>query len=164
MSLVYKLLEKFNFPGMNVLQFAFGEEKRENPYLPFNHKPHSIVYTGTHDNNTTKGWFKGADKAAKKHLRKYTGHDITKANAHEVMHKLALQSVAKIAVVPMQDILGLGKKGLMNIPGSTKGNWSWRLKPGQLPVDRVKKLKSQNKLYGRYFSEKKKDQIENSKG
>lgn len=146
---VYNLISKYNFPGMNVLQFAFGEEKRENPYLPFNHRPHSIVYTGTHDNNTTKGWFKETDKTTKKHLRQYTGEHVTKKDAHKVLHKLALASVAKLAVVPLQDILGLGKKGLMNIPGSTQGNWSWRLKPEQLPQGKTKKLKKLNKIYGR---------------
>lgn len=147
---VYKLMAKYEFPGMNVLQFAFGGDKKDNPYLPFNHLPQSIVYTGTHDNNTTKAWFKAADKSAKKHLRKYTGEHVTKKDAHKILHEMAWASVAKIAIVPLQDILGLGKKGLMNIPGSTKGNWSWRLKPEQLPgKKKAKKLKKLNKIYGR---------------
>ncbi|HSI69824.1 MAG TPA: 4-alpha-glucanotransferase [Gillisia sp.] len=153
---VYKLLEKFNFPGMKVLHFAFGEEKRDNPYLPFNHTPHSIVYTGTHDNNTSKGWYNEADKEAREHLAKISGNKVTTENAHEVLHKLALGSVSKLAIVPMQDILGLGKEGLMNIPGSIKGNWTWRMEEGKLKPNLIKKLRELNELYGRKEIPKKK--------
>lgn len=146
---VYKLLRKFDFPGMRVLQFAFGEERTNNPYLPFNHVPHSIVYTGTHDNNTSLGWFAQADKTSKKHFKEYAGINVTGKNAHTVLHKMALQSVARLAIVPMQDILGLGKEGIMNIPGSTKGNWTWRMTYGEIPVNLAEELKSLNELYGR---------------
>lgn len=146
---VYQLLEKFNFPGMKVLQFAFGEEKVTNPYLPFNYLPHTVVYTGTHDNNTTKGWFAGADKSTKQHLKDYTGKNISPQNVHKVLHILALQSVAKIAIIPMQDIIGLGAEALMNIPGSMKGNWTWRMKYDQIPTKKAMELKGLNALYGR---------------
>ncbi len=153
---VYRLLEKFNFPGMKVLHFAFGEEKKENPYLPFNHNSHSIVYTGTHDNNTSKGWFKEIDKEAREHLENFTGKKITAENVNEVLQRLALSSVSKLAVIPMQDILGLGKEGLMNIPGSTEGNWTWRMEEGKLKPVLIKKLKELNELYGRKEIPKKK--------
>lgn len=146
---VYKLLKKFDFPGMKVLQFAFGEEKKENPYLPFNHTPHSIVYTGTHDNNTSKGWYKEIDKNARDHLERFAGTNVTGENVNEILHRMALSSVSKLAIIPMQDILGLGKEGLMNIPGSTKGNWTWRMEKGKLKAGLSKKLRELNELYGR---------------
>lgn len=150
---VYQLLENFNFPGMNVLHFAFGEEKASNPYLPFNHKRHSIVYTGTHDNNTTKGWFGSADKIAKDHLKKYSGTTVTSRNVHKILHKMALRSVAKLAIIPLQDIIGLGGEAIMNIPGSTKGNWTWRVNYEEIPINAADELKALNELYGRAIPE-----------
>lgn len=148
---VYELLEKFDFPGMKVLQFAFGDDYNENPYLPYNHVPHSIVYTGTHDNNTTTGWFKNVEKAVKDHLREFTGINVTEKNVHLVLQRLALQSVSNLAILPLQDILGLGEEALMNIPGSTEGNWSWRVKASQMPdPGTTEELLRLNKLFGRY--------------
>ena len=147
---VYDLLERFNFPRMKVLQFAFGDHYRENPYLPFNHLPNDVVYTGTHDNNTTIGWFQNAEKEEKEHLKEYTGMNVTNANAHKVLHRLALQSVCNLAIVPLQDIIGLGEEALMNIPGSTEGNWTWRVKKEDLPDESgIEDLYHLNKLYGR---------------
>ncbi|MDT0650937.1 4-alpha-glucanotransferase [Autumnicola edwardsiae] len=147
---VYDLLEKFNFPGMNVLQFAFGEEKAENPYLPFNHKSHSIAYTGTHDNNTTRGWFKAADKVTRRHLQKYADKRVTERNVHEILHRIVLRSVAKIAIFPLQDIIGLGEEAIMNTPGSIEGNWTWRVKEDEIPVEAAKDLREQNVIFGRF--------------
>ena len=150
---VYKLLDRFNFPGMKVLHFAFGEEKRENPYLPFNHIPNGIVYTGTHDNNTSRGWFKNENKVSKHHLQEYSGQKVDSKNVHKVLHRIALNSVAKLAIVPLQDLIGLGEEAIMNIPGSTTGNWTWRATPDQIPVDRAEEFKALNKLYGRIKEE-----------
>ena len=146
---VYKLMARFNFPGMNVLLFAFGDDKAKNPYLPFNHIPNSIVYTGTHDNNTSRGWFQNADLAARQHLKEYTGKKITSKNVHTILHRMALASVSKIAIIPMQDILGLGSEALMNIPGSLHDNWKWRLTYNQLTSRKAAELKNLNVLFGR---------------
>lgn len=147
---VYDLLEKFNFPRMKVLQFAFGDHYKENPYLPFNHLPNDVVYTGTHDNNTSVGWFLKAEKGEKEHLKEYLGMNITTSNVHKALHRLALQSVCNLAIVPLQDILGLGEEAIMNIPGSTEGNWTWRVKKEELPNESgIQELYYLNKLYGR---------------
>ncbi|MEG9326807.1 4-alpha-glucanotransferase [Salinimicrobium catena] len=151
---VYDLLEKFNFPRMKVLQFAFGDHYRENPYLPFNHLPNDVVYTGTHDNNTSIGWFSNAGKEEKEHLKEYTGMKVTPKNAHKVLYRLALQSVCDLAIAPFQDIIGLGEEALMNIPGSTEGNWTWRVKKEELPKDsEIEEVFKLNELYGRVVQE-----------
>lgn len=146
---VYELIEKFNFPGMNVLQFAFGGEKGTNPYLPFNHKHNSLVYTGTHDNNTTLGWFESLDSNTTLHLMEYFDTVLTSENINNVMHRAALNSVARIAILPMQDILGLDSRAVMNIPGSTKGHWGWRMNYEQASAAKAVELKALNELYGR---------------
>ncbi len=146
---VYRLLERFKFPGMKVLHFAFGEEKVENPYLPFNHQPNNIVYTGTHDNNTTRGWFKNENKEAKFHLKEYSGVKVTTRNVHQVLHRISLNSVAHLSITPLQDIIGIGEEGIMNIPGSTTGNWTWRVTSDQIPTERARELKELNRLFGR---------------
>lgn len=146
---VYDLLEKFRFPGMKVLQFSFGDTNRRNPYIPYNHDFNSIVYTGTHDNNTTRGWYRESDKELREHLNKYTGVKVTEKDVHEILHRMALQSVAAVAIVPMQDLLGLGEEAIMNIPGSTKGNWTWRLKSKDIPKGKAEELYEENELFGR---------------
>lgn len=147
---VYDLLEKFKFPRMKVLQFAFGDHYKENPYLPFNHLPNDVVYTGTHDNNTSIGWFLNAEKEEKEHLKDYTGLNITASNVHKVLHRLALQSVCNLAIVPLQDIIGLGEEAIMNIPGSTEGNWTWRVRKEALPdKSGMEELLYLNTLFGR---------------
>lgn len=146
---VYDLIGKFNFPGMNVLQFAFGGDKTTNPYLPFNHQKNSLVYTGTHDNNTTLGWFESLDVNSSLHLNEYFGIAISSENINEVMHRAALNSVAKIAIIPMQDILHLDAQAMMNIPGSSKGHWSWRMTYDEISVTRAVELKALNEIFGR---------------
>lgn len=147
---VYDLLAKFDFPGMKVLQFAFGEHYSENPYLPFNHLPNNVVYTGTHDNDTSRGWFKSTSKEVKLHLKEYTGIFVSDKNIHKVFHRMALKSVANLAVIPMQDIVGLGGEAIMNVPGSMEGNWTWRLKRSEMPDEkRIKELFHLNVIYGR---------------
>ncbi len=146
---VYNLIDKFKFPGMNVLQFAFGDDKATNPYLPFNHKANSLVYTGTHDNNTTLGWFESLDSNTSLHLKEYFNIELTSESINNIMHRAVLNSVAKIAILPMQDILDLDSSAVMNIPGSTKGHWSWRMTYEQISVARAVELKALNELYGR---------------
>lgn len=147
---VYELLRKFDFPGMKVLQFAFDENIGKNAYIPHHHTPHSVVFSGTHDNNTSLGWFNSLDKEGVDRLSSYVGIKVTKANAHLVLHRLALMSVSAVAIVPMQDILGLDEKAIMNRPGTSKGNWTWKMSEGQLPLEKAGELKYMNQMYGRW--------------
>ncbi|MDX5481481.1 MAG: 4-alpha-glucanotransferase [Hymenobacteraceae bacterium] len=147
---VRDLMHQFDLPGMLVLLFAFGEDLPQSIYAPHNHQQSRIVYTGTHDNNTVQGWYEqdaGADD--KKRLRKYSNHHISKDNVHSVMTWLAYMSVAQLAVVPMQDILGLGAEHIMNKPSTGNGNWEWRLEPDQFTQQHVKDLKELAERYGR---------------
>lgn len=146
---VYDLLEEYHFPGMKVLQFAFGDTNRRNPYLPFNHNFNSIVYTGTHDNNTTLGWYNESGEEVKEHLKNYLGFKISAENVYEVLHRVALQSTCAVAIVPLQDITGLGGEAKMNIPGSNHGNWSWRATSEDIPEEKRQDLYELNELFGR---------------
>lgn len=146
---VYDLMEAYRFPGMKVLQFAFGDTNRENPYLPYNHVFNSIVYTGTHDNNTTRGWFHESGKGPRQHLEKYLGLKVSEENVHKVLHRVALQSTSAVAIVPLQDITGLGGEAKMNIPGSNSGNWSWRATAEDIPEEKAGELFALNELFGR---------------
>ena len=114
-----------------------------------------MVYSGTHDNNTSVGWFKSTGKVEKKHLQDYTGQKVTAKNVHKILHRIALDSVSKLAVVPLQDIIGLGEEGIMNTPGTTKNNWSWRVTSEEFPKDRAQELREMNILFGRYQQPKK---------
>ncbi|CAM4125553.1 4-alpha-glucanotransferase/malto-oligosyltrehalose synthase,TIGR02401 [Pedobacter westerhofensis] len=147
---VYDLRDEFGLPGMKVLQFAFGEDIGLTDHIPHNFKSDNfVVYTGTHDNNTTRGWYEtDAAEVERKNLNKYTGARVGANDVHKVLSRLAYASVARIAVLPMQDILGLDGKSRMNIPASVKANWKWRLKelPGK---DVAKKLSSWVRIYGR---------------
>ena len=109
-------------PGMRILQFAFGQEKN-NPYLPHCYDKNTIVYTGTHDNDTTNGWYQAATEQEKDHYRRYLNVD--GSNAAWDFIRLALSSPADTAILPLQDVLSLGTEHRMNIPGTTKGNWSF---------------------------------------
>lgn len=143
---VRQLLKHSGYPGMKVLQFAFGSGAA-NEYLPHNHIPHSVVYTGTHDNTTTADWFQTEPKAAA-HARAYLG--IHKGD-NEVLAlvKAAEASCAELCVLPVCDLLELGRKGRINEPGTTFGNWSWRLTEGQLTEAHAKKLRAMCEMYGR---------------
>ncbi|WP_242927247.1 4-alpha-glucanotransferase [Pontibacter vulgaris] len=148
---VRELIHAFNLPGMVVLLFAFesNDIAFESSFLPHNHVKNSVVYTGTHDNSTTCAWFQNATPATKQIFSDYTNQKITKNNAHEVMLRLAYASVSQLAIVPMQDVLGLGAEATFNKPSTIDGNWEWRLKPGQFTKAHAKKLYKLVKLYGR---------------
>lgn len=123
---------KYHLPGMKILQFAFSGEP-ENPYLPEHIVPESVVYTGTHDNDTTLGWFENMDEQQRAHLLQYLGvEEISGSELVQKMMALALQSAAYLAVIPMQDILHLDARHRMNIPGTASGNWHWRFSWQQL--------------------------------
>lgn len=130
---VYKLRDKFALPGMKVLQFAFDENMAQSDHIPHNFNANFYAYTGTHDNNTTLGWFRSSkDGEMKALIEKYVGYEVNEENICEVMARLTFSSVAKVAILPMQDVLKLDETTIMNIPGSNENNWSWRLKPGQV--------------------------------
>jgi malto-oligosyltrehalose synthase/4-alpha-glucanotransferase len=151
MDPVYKLRDEVGLPGMKVLQFAFGGYDPESVDAPHNYKTNCVVYTGTHDNNTTHGWYReDISKKDRKHLEEYTGVKIKEKNVHEVLIRMAYASTSKIAIVPMQDILALDEKSRMNKPGSTDNNWLWRLDPDQLKGYSEKQLAHWTVLYNRF--------------
>lgn len=146
---VYELRDAVNLPGMNVFQFAFADDWPQSPYLPHNHVPHSLVYTGTHDNDTTLGWFRSTEPAERKNISAYLRHKANSTNIVESFCRLAYMSVSKLAILPMQDLLGLGSEARMNKPATPDANWIWRLKEGQLDTKLEKKLIRWMHMYGR---------------
>ena len=147
---VIEVIRRFGFPGMKVLLFAFGEDNISHPYLPHNHEKNCVVYTGTHDNNTVKGWFENEATAnEKKRLFKYLGRKVPIEELHWELIRLAMMSISDLAIIPMQDILGLGKKARMNRPATMKGNWKWRLLPEQLTPAIAKRLREMTEIYER---------------
>lgn len=143
---VFALREKFEFPGMKVLQFAFNSGP-ENAFLPHRYKNNCVVYTGTHDNDTTRGWFDKASEHERDFARRYC-----KTDGREIqwdLIKLAFSSIANIAIIPFQDIMGLGSEGRMNYPGTIEKNWEWRFtwdQVGPTPSERLYELAA---MYGR---------------
>ena len=148
---VHDLRDRWGFPGMRVLQFAFGDQSLENPHKPHNFIRNCIVYTGTHDNETTAGWFhQRTGEPARSEIDmalRYMGRN--KSDAVWDLIRLALSSVADIAILPMQDVLGLGTEARMNIPSTVENNWRWRMSENQLNAELAGKLREMNILYGR---------------
>jgi len=134
---VEALRDEFELPGMKILQFAFGGGP-DNPYLPDNYDKNCVVYTGTHDNDTTLGWLQGISDDEKNHICNYLGNPAMPL--HCALIHAALASVANIAVIPMQDILELGSEHRMNTPGTTEGNWKWRFQWSQLSHERANRF------------------------
>ena len=143
---VTALREKYAMPGMKILQFAFGSDA-SNPYLPHKHCQDSVVYTGTHDNNTTLGWYEELDMYTKAHIKAYFGD--SDEEIPWLLNRAALQSVAELAVLPMQDILALDGEHRMNVPGTVAGNWQWHFSWDMVTDTYKKRLHELNKLYGR---------------
>lgn len=148
---VYDLRDQFKLPGMKVVQFGFGKNMPESEHNPLNINHNSIVYTGTHDNNTIKGWFKQElDKETLKRIRKFQGVKLNGRNVHLEMIRIAYATQAKLVIVPMQDWLGLDEKSRMNFPSTTSGNWKWKL-PELPEVDHLeKKIIDFGKTFGRF--------------
>jgi len=147
---VGEVMKHFGFPGMKVLLFAFGNDNPYNPYLPHMYEKNCVVYTGTHDNNTVKGWFeKEAKEDEKLRFFKYIGKEVSVNEVNWEFIKLAMSSISDISIIPLQDILGLGEEGRMNIPGTIKDNWRFRFSENAL-IDSVKeKLSNLTQMYGR---------------
>ena len=148
---VHKLRDRWGFPGMRVLQFAFGDRSLENPHKPFTFIKNCVVYTGTHDNDTSRGWFSDAKMSPtheeKEFALRYMGSN-GQAPEWDFI-RLALSSVADIAVIPMQDILSLGSEARMNLPATVENNWRWRMTDDQLKPELSARLRQMNSDYGR---------------
>ncbi|UCD20478.1 MAG: 4-alpha-glucanotransferase [candidate division WOR-3 bacterium] len=147
---VREVMWRHNIPGMKVMLFAFGDGGSANPYLVHNHVRNCVVYTGTHDNNTVRGWFMNeASKAEKQRLFAYLGRRVSAQVVHEEVIRLAMSSVADTTIIPMQDILGLGSSARMNCPAGQRDNWQWRLLPGHLRPSVAEWLARTTVTYGR---------------
>jgi 4-alpha-glucanotransferase len=143
---VTALRDRFGLPGMCVLQFAF-DGGPDNPYLPHNHVANSVVYTGTHDNDTTLAWYEQLSGTQQQAVLDYLGHPAEAMPAP--LLRAALASVARLAMVPMQDVLELGPGHRMNLPGTTESNWRWRFDWSQLKPGVTERLHQLIRLYGR---------------
>ena len=139
---VRRLRAQLDFPGMVVLQFAVGGDP-DSPHLPRNHVEQSVVYTGTHDNDTAAGWWAGLSDAD----RAWTG--LSGGDPSWELLEVAWASVAALAIAPVQDVLGLGSEGRMNTPGTEEGNWQWRFDPDALTAEHAARLRALTKRTGR---------------
>jgi 4-alpha-glucanotransferase len=147
---VRELIHKHQLPGMKVLLFAFDGESGSHPYSLHNHMPNSVVYTGTHDNNTVRGWYE--DEATPEQIQRlsdYLGGAPSNSQIHWDVIRLAMMSVSKLVVIPVQDILGLDGGARMNRPAVASGNWEWRLNPGQATSEVAEELARLTEIYGR---------------
>jgi len=155
---VEALRHRFGFPGMSVLQFAFGTDPQAPTFRPHNYPREVVAYTGTHDNDTTVGWWQtqGAGDSTRSPADVERERDFTKAylnsdgrEIHWAFIRAVMASVADTVIVPLQDVLGLGNEARMNLPGSTKGNWHWRCRPNALTPQIRDRLKQLTLLYDR---------------
>jgi 4-alpha-glucanotransferase len=152
------LREQLGFPGMRILQMAFGNDPKAPTYRPHNHIQHCVIYTATHDHNTTVGWFTAAPgsqttqapkevETEREYVLQYVGTDGTEI--HWDMIRLALGSVACMAIFPLQDVLGLGTQARMNLPGTLRGNWEWRFTKEMLIPSIQERLRELTRIYDR---------------
>jgi 4-alpha-glucanotransferase len=143
---VTQLRHAFSLPGMRVLQFGFDGDPA-NPHLPHQHEVDSVVYTGTHDNDTTHGWYEGLTPFARDLVRRYLGR--SDGEVVDALRRSALASVGRLAVLPAQDLLHLGTSARLNRPGTISGNWSWRLPQEALTSALAMRYRDLNQLYNR---------------
>ncbi len=147
---VREVMDMFGFPGMKVLLFAFGEDVAVNPYAPHNHVKNCVIYTGTHDNNTIRGWFRmELSPEDRERLSAYVGRRVTERTVNQELIRLAMMSVADMVIIPMQDFLGLGEWARMNLPARKDGNWQWRLELERLTSSLAKEISEIVMIYGR---------------
>jgi 4-alpha-glucanotransferase len=154
---VEALRERFGWPGMAILQFAFGADEHANEFLPHNHARRLVVYTGSHDNDTAVGWWRGGvgdttRKPAEVERERAFARDYLGTDGEEIhwdLIRAAFASVAETAIVPLQDVLGLGSEARMNVPARASGNWRWRYRREQLTPALRKRLRRLTEIYGR---------------
>jgi 4-alpha-glucanotransferase len=147
---VREVIHRYGFPNMQVLLFAFGEDFPHGTFLPHRHPRNSVVYTGTHDNNTVRGWFEEeADARTRRHLFRYLGRDVAPAALSGELIRLAMLSPADTALFPLQDVLGLGSQARMNRPARRRGNWQWRFAAEVLDDAVADRLRDLTETYGR---------------
>jgi 4-alpha-glucanotransferase len=156
---VEALRRRFRLPGMAVLQFAFGNDPQARSFQPHNYEPDTVAYTGTHDNDTVLGWWRGGAgvsvrgeedvRREKAFAQDYLRVDPSEPEMNWVMIRTLLASVADTAVVPLQDVLGLGSEARMNTPATTSGNWRWRFREGDLDEAHAERLGRIAEIYGR---------------
>lgn len=154
-SEVEALRDQWGFPGMKILQFAF-DGSPNNPYLPHNHLKNSVVYTGTHDNDTTCGWLASLDEGTLAYVCEYLGYSFDSPLVQDPatdllwpLIRVTMVSTARLAILPLQDLLGLGSEARMNVPGDAGENWRWRFEWSQVPEDLAARLEHLVRLYGR---------------
>ena len=147
---VIRLVKRSGYPGMKVLQFAF-DAREDSDYLPHNYDYNSVVYTGTHDNDTTVGWFASIKPADRKMALRYLGRDGFSSDRDLALSfiRLAMGSVSKLCIIPMQDWLALDSRARINTPSTLGGNWVWRMKPGAFTKKLAKQMRDLTKLYAR---------------
>ncbi|MHB8120917.1 MAG: 4-alpha-glucanotransferase [Desulfuromonadaceae bacterium] len=143
---VVALRDRYDFPGMKIVQFAFDSGPM-NPYLPHNHQNKSVVYTGTHDNDTTVGWYDSLSDAQRSRVDGYVGG--RGDDTIECILRVVLMSVADTAIVPLQDLFRLGSEARMNVPGAAFGNWGWRFTWDMVAQDLAAHVRAQLECYGR---------------
>jgi 4-alpha-glucanotransferase len=146
---VSSLRDQFHIPGTRVLQFAF-DGSRDNPHLPDHYAANTVVYTGTHDNPTTRGWYEDLPEAQRRTLWSYLKRPGGRSeDVAPALVQLAWSSLAALAVVPLQDLLNLGREARMNVPGRAAGNWSWRAPGDMLPAPTLRWLRELSKASSR---------------
>jgi 4-alpha-glucanotransferase len=158
---VYALRDRFRLPGIKILQFAFGDDRSAPSFLPHNYPRRAVVYTGTHDNDTVMGWFhdrgggdstRTAEQTARERETALRYLGTTGGEMNWDMIRAALASVARLALFPLQDVLGLGSDARMNRPGRAEGNWTWRFEENALSSAVAERLGSLTRTYGRAAS------------
>jgi 4-alpha-glucanotransferase len=148
---VYDLRDEFGLPGMKIVQFGFGENMPFLEHNPLNYPYNSVAYTGTHDNNTVKGWVRQeTDEDMLNRIMRYQGKRLTKKYAHMDMIRFAYASNARLVIIPMQDWLGLEENSRMNYPSTVKGNWIWKIKSEELTSKLQEQIGGYVKTFGRY--------------
>ncbi len=147
---VREVMRRFGFAGMKVLLFAFGDDDPDHPYLPHTYEENCAAYTGTHDNNTVRGWFENeATKANRKRVFEYAGREVGADEIHIEFIRLLMESRADAVIFPLQDMLGLGQEARMNKPATCSGNWLWRILPEFLTGEAAEVIRSLSEKYGR---------------
>jgi 4-alpha-glucanotransferase len=147
---VRRLRDELGLPGMLVLQFGFSGRLASNPYHPSNHIAHRIVYTGTHDHDTARGWFESLDARTRRRVdAALRARAIDEPEPWWGLIRLALSSPAEVSMIQAQDVLGLGSGARMNNPATSSGNWRWRLEPGALGAQEARRLRDATEASGR---------------